>query len=124
MGKSMLNRELFCGNEMHRRNNEAIIIGEKAMDGLLETSTKYGIVALPWWMAMDALESDDFYGGRGLAAANSHNRFSEQMPMQRHQEPIPLMLYSKNMDRMKTSLYWNQWLSIRQRPIDICIELS
>merc|ERR1719499_2137177 len=104
---SMLREQAFCRDELRRPNDEVIIIGDNTMNELEAMASKYGIMALPWWMVMNektftryywmksAVESDenDQYGLR------SWSQFTKQFESQRHQQPISLIVRSRDLNR-------------------------
>jgi len=124
--ESMFREQAFCGDEMRRANDEVIVIGDSAMSELERVSTKYGIMALPWWMVVDDIDFIRYFWasasvGHGLA---SWRRYSNEMEKQGHPRPISLIVHSRDENRMKSQLFWKHWLSIRQKPIDFCIDVS
>ena len=129
--EAMLREQSFCGDELRRPNDEVIVIGDSTMNGLEAMASKYGIMALPWWMVMDALEFTRYYWMKSAVEADDNDRyglrswtqFSKQFELQRHRQPISLIVQSRDMNRMQSSLFWKKWLSIRQEPVEFCLQI-
>ena len=129
---SMLREQLFCENVMRRENDERIIIGDSTLNDLETMSTKYGIIALPWWIVMDAVDYSRYYYMSSAVEADVNDRyglwswtqFSKAFESQTHRQPISLIVHFQGLTRLQSSLFWKKWISIRQQPLDFCLQIT